>query len=98
MEETQYQGFLFGVLLKHTRWGFVPVVLVAALIFGAGHSYQGDDRSSWDSLWTPVPMAFRNDVMVRASADARLPVITASAPYASRFAMQVRASLSAKYA
>jgi uncharacterized protein len=46
MEELLYRGFLFGVLFKHARWGFVPAGLIAGLVFGAGHLYQGRDLSS----------------------------------------------------
>lgn len=40
-EEILYRGFLFGQLFRHAGWGFLPAGLVSAMIFGAGHLYQG---------------------------------------------------------
>jgi uncharacterized protein len=45
-EEALFRGFLFGVLFKRARWGFVPASLIAALVFGIGHLYQGNDLMS----------------------------------------------------
>jgi uncharacterized protein len=45
-EEALFRGFLFGVLFKRARWGFVPASLIAALVFGIGHLYQGNDLLS----------------------------------------------------
>ena len=46
MEETLYRGFLFGILFKHARWGFIPAALITAMVFGVGHLYQGNDLLS----------------------------------------------------
>jgi hypothetical protein len=46
-EEILYRGFLFGQLYRHAGWGFVAAGLANALIFGAGHLYQGHDLASW---------------------------------------------------
>lgn len=40
MEELLFRGFLFGLLFRRARWGFVPAVAVNALAFAAGHLYQ----------------------------------------------------------
>lgn len=42
MEEVVYRGFLFGQLFRKANWGFIPAVLLNALIFGSGHLYQGN--------------------------------------------------------
>ena len=41
MEEVVYRGFLFGQLFRKAKWGFIPAVMLNALIFGMGHLYQG---------------------------------------------------------
>jgi membrane protease YdiL (CAAX protease family) len=45
-EELFFRGFLFGMLFRYARWGFVPAVLAGALLFGAVHLYQGNDMLS----------------------------------------------------
>lgn len=40
-EEILFRAFLFGFLFRFARWGFLPAALVGALVFGAGHLYQG---------------------------------------------------------
>ena len=39
-EELFYRGFLFGILFKYTRLGFIPSVFLGALFFGLLHLYQ----------------------------------------------------------
>lgn len=46
MEELVYRGFLFGQLFRRGGWGFIPAGLIAALIFGSAHLYQGNDPTS----------------------------------------------------
>lgn len=41
MEEYLFRGFLFGILFLKLGWGFIPASMTGALIFGAGHLYQG---------------------------------------------------------
>ncbi|MEM9918160.1 MAG: CPBP family glutamic-type intramembrane protease [Bacteroidota bacterium] len=41
MEEVVYRGFLFGLLFRKAKWGFLAAVLLNALIFGTAHLYQG---------------------------------------------------------
>lgn len=40
-EELLYRSFLFGLLFRFAGWGFLPAALVAALLFGGAHLYQG---------------------------------------------------------
>ena len=42
MEEIVFRGFLFGQLFRKAAWGFIPAVLINAVIFGMGHLYQGN--------------------------------------------------------
>ena len=41
-EEVLYRCFLFGLLFRTARWGFLPAALLGAVIFGIGHIYQGN--------------------------------------------------------
>lgn len=45
MEELFFRGFLFGQLFKNTRLGFIPSIILGALIFASGHLYQSQDAS-----------------------------------------------------
>ena len=40
-EEVLFRCFLFGVLFKVAKWGFLPAAMLGAVIFGGGHIYQG---------------------------------------------------------
>lgn len=40
-EEFLFRGFLFGILFRKLKWGFIPASILGALIFGLGHIYQG---------------------------------------------------------
>lgn len=42
-EELIFRGFLFGLLFRYTRLGFITASLLGALIFGLMHLYQSDD-------------------------------------------------------
>jgi membrane protease YdiL (CAAX protease family) len=44
-EELYFRGFLFGLLYKYTKLGFVPAVFLGALIFGLIHLYQSTNIS-----------------------------------------------------
>jgi len=46
-EEVFFRGFLFGQLYRNTTWGFIPSIILGALLFGLIHLYQG---SGWDEL------------------------------------------------
>ena len=41
-EEVLFRCFLFGLLFRLANWGFLPAAMFGALIFGAGHLYQGN--------------------------------------------------------
>lgn len=40
-EEYFFRGFLFGILFRKLKWGFIPASIFGGLIFGLGHIYQG---------------------------------------------------------
>lgn len=40
-EEFFFRGFLFGILFRKLKWGFIPASLLGSVIFGLGHIYQG---------------------------------------------------------
>ena len=40
-EEYFFRGFLFGILFRKLKWGFIPASILGGLIFGLGHLYQG---------------------------------------------------------
>jgi len=42
-EEIIFRGFLFGMLYRFTRLGFLPSVLLGSLLFGVAHLYQSTD-------------------------------------------------------
>lgn len=42
-EEIIYRAFLFGMLYRFTRLGFLPSVLLGSLLFGLAHLYQSTD-------------------------------------------------------
>jgi len=44
-EELYFRGFLFGQLYRYTSWGFIPSVIIGALLFGFVHLYQGTETA-----------------------------------------------------
>lgn len=46
LEELFYRGFLFGLLFRTTKLGFISAVLISSLPFGLAHLYQGHDLMS----------------------------------------------------
>ncbi len=44
-EEIIYRAFLFGMLYRFTRLGFLPSVFLGSLLFGLAHLYQSTDIS-----------------------------------------------------
>ena len=40
-EEVLFRCFLFGILFRVAKWGFLPAAMLGAIIFGGGHLYQG---------------------------------------------------------
>lgn len=41
-EEILFRCFLFGLLIRIARWGFLPAAFLGGVIFGMGHLYQGE--------------------------------------------------------
>jgi uncharacterized protein len=44
-EELYFRGILFGQLFRYARIGFIPSVLICAVLFAAGHLWQSSDFS-----------------------------------------------------
>jgi uncharacterized protein len=42
-EEFYFRGFLFGQLFRNSRFGFIPAVLLGAVLFASGHLYQSNE-------------------------------------------------------
>ncbi len=45
-EELIFRGFLFGLLFRVLKIGFFPAIVLASVLFGLGHLYQGNDLAS----------------------------------------------------
>ncbi len=43
-EETFFRGFLFGMIFRYTKVGFIPAVVLGAIVFATGHLYQSSER------------------------------------------------------
>lgn len=43
MEELYFRGFMFGVLFKNSKLGFITSIFISALIFASKHIYQSDN-------------------------------------------------------
>jgi len=43
IEELYFRGVLFGQIFRYSKVGFVPSVVIGALIFALGHLYQSQD-------------------------------------------------------
>ena len=50
-EETYFRGFLFGQIYRFTNWGFIPSVLIGAILFGLIHLYQGTDLNELTGIF-----------------------------------------------
>ncbi len=42
-EELYFRGFLFGQIYRFTKFGFIPAVIIGAILFGMIHLYQSND-------------------------------------------------------
>lgn len=42
-EELLFRAFLFGLLFRRLKWGFIPAAFLSAFIFGIGHLWQGNN-------------------------------------------------------
>ena len=47
-EELYFRGFLFGQLFRFTKIGFIPSIIIGAIIFASAHLYQSQE------FWTLV--------------------------------------------
>ena len=45
-EELYFRAFLFGMLYRYSRLGFLPSVIIGALLFGLVHLYQSHDMGT----------------------------------------------------
>lgn len=52
MEELYFRGFLFGLLFRNTRIGFIPAIFFGALVFASGHLYQGSGFAELAGIFT----------------------------------------------
>lgn len=50
-EELFYRGFLFGLLFRYTRFGFLSAMLLSSIPFGLGHLWQGNDFISSSGIF-----------------------------------------------
>lgn len=44
-EELYFRAFLFGMIFRKTRIGFIPAVVIGAVVFALGHLYQSDNTT-----------------------------------------------------
>jgi uncharacterized protein len=44
-EELYFRGFLFGQIFKNTKLGFIPSIIICALVFATGHLWQSQNIS-----------------------------------------------------
>ena len=51
-EEMYFRGVLFGQLFRFTKMGFLPSVLVCALLFALGHLWQSTDAAILIGIFT----------------------------------------------
>ncbi len=42
-EELYFRGFLFGQIFRNTTFGFLPSIILGAIVFAAAHLYQSQD-------------------------------------------------------
>jgi membrane protease YdiL (CAAX protease family) len=56
LEEVFFRGFLFGILFRKLKWGFVPASVLGAVIFGIGHLYQGDNLTELIGIFLVTAM------------------------------------------
>jgi hypothetical protein len=45
-EEVYYRAFLFGMIYRYTRLGFLPSIVFGALVFALAHLYQSEDLTT----------------------------------------------------
>lgn len=59
-EELYFRGFLFGLLFRKTRLGFLPAIILCSVIFAMGHLYQSQDPGV---LWGVFITTFMGSVL-----------------------------------
>lgn len=50
-EELYFRGFLFGQIYRFTSIGFLPAILIGALLFAFGHLYQSTDPATMTGIF-----------------------------------------------
>ena len=50
-EELYFRGFLFGQIFRNTKLGFIPSIIVGALVFASAHLYQSQDFSTMAGIF-----------------------------------------------
>ncbi|MEI7492164.1 MAG: CPBP family intramembrane glutamic endopeptidase [Bacteroidota bacterium] len=50
-EELYFRGFLFGQIFRNTKLGFLPSIIIGALVFAAAHLYQSRDISTMTGIF-----------------------------------------------
>ena len=45
-EELYFRAFLFGMIYRFTKFGFLPSIIIGALLFGSVHLYQSQDMGT----------------------------------------------------
>lgn len=50
-EELYFRGFLFGQIFRNTKLGFIPSVIVGAIVFASAHLYQSEDFSTMTGIF-----------------------------------------------
>ncbi|MCG8525275.1 MAG: CPBP family intramembrane metalloprotease [Opitutales bacterium] len=45
-EELYFRSFLFGMLYRNTKLGFIPGIVLGSLVFASGHLYQSQDPAT----------------------------------------------------
>lgn len=45
-EELYFRGFLFGQVFRYTKAGFIPSIIIGAILFASAHLYQSNEVST----------------------------------------------------
>ncbi|GLB53479.1 hypothetical protein NBRC110019_25200 [Neptunitalea chrysea] len=51
-EELYFRGFLFGLIFKNTKIGFIPAIFLGAVLFAMGHLYQSNNMETLIGIFT----------------------------------------------
>lgn len=51
-EELYFRAFFFGMLFRYTRFGFIPSLLLGAIVFGLLHLNQSNDPATMFGIFT----------------------------------------------